>query len=184
MQSAHAATRAAAVRAPVLTLLLAGLIFITAIGTAFARDARDVRVRYGKHDGYVRIVFDWRESTPYELELQPNGAIVRFAADNSFDLKRIKGRKRVAVSQVGPGAADVSYARARSVRHFLADDHVVIDLLESLSGEALPTKQAVAEKPVKAIEPPKQKMAAMAPKPVQIATATDAPVMELSLIHI
>ena len=179
MQSAHAATRAAAVRAPVLTLLLAGLIFITAIGTAFARDARDVRVRYGKHDGYVRIVFDWRESTPYELELQPNGAIVRFAADNSFDLKRIKGRKRVAVSQVGPGAADVSYARARSVRHFLADDHVVIDLLESLSGEALPTKQAVAEKPVKAIEPPKQKMAAMAPKPVQIATATDAPVMEL-----
>jgi len=59
MRSAHAATRAAAVRAPVLTLLLAGLIFITAIGSAFARDTRDVRVRYGKHDGFIRIVFDW-----------------------------------------------------------------------------------------------------------------------------
>lgn len=122
----------------VALLCLATALAVSIGSAAFAKDDRPVRVRYGKHPGFIRIVFDWREPTPYVLEPQTDGVTVRFDADNSFDLKRVKGKKRVSVVSPNLGAATVTFAKAQSYRHFLSGHHVVIDLLESNSGTPLP----------------------------------------------
>lgn len=125
-----------------------------AAGAAFARDADAIRVRYGLHQGFVRIVFDWPERTPYKLDLRPEGATIRFSAKNSFDLKRVKGRKRLDVRSKAPGAVEMTYAGASSIHHFLHGNHVVVDLLEGNAGEPLP-KQLAVKPPVsvKAMQP-------------------------------
>lgn len=150
-------------------LFLATALAVSIAGGAFARDERPVRVRYGEHPGFIRIVFDWREPTSYVLEPQPDGVTVRFDAGNGFDLKRVKGKKRVSVISPDQGAATVTFARAQSFRHFLNGHHVVIDLLESKSGTPLPDAVAKTDAPV--VQMTKSPKAQAAPKPAMELSA-------------
>lgn len=148
-------------------------------------EAEDVRVRYGRHADYVRLVFDWKEATPYRVVLQPKGAFVEFDAPNGFDFSRIEGLQRVSAKRMENGSVHVRYDRARSLKHFRHGTRVVIDLYETEAGQQLPDLETVMAKmaeaeaeaakqaepeappPVYPPSPPRrgEQMAAAAPKP-------------------
>lgn len=108
-----------------------------------AMEAEDVRVRYGRHADYVRLVFDWKEETPYRIDLQPKGAFIEFDAPNGFDFSRVEGLQRVSAKRLENGSVHVRYDRARSLKHFRHGTRIVVDLYETEAGEQLPDLETV-----------------------------------------
>lgn len=129
-------------------------------------ETEDVRVRYGRHADYVRLVFDWKADTPYNVVLEPKGALITFEASNGFDFSRVEGLQRLAARAV-EGGVRVRYDRAVSLKHFRHGSRIVIDFYETEAGDLLPDAKAVATAQAAAAEAARAQAAeaAAAPEP-------------------
>gem|GEM_PF-2983049 len=137
---------------------------------ALAAQDGDVRVRFGRHKDFVRFVFDWKERTAYAVELQPSGAILRFKAENDFDMSRVKSGKGLQAEQLGAGAAKVGYSGAQSIKHWRLGERVVVDLYMNGKGEALPSADAAP--PAKPPQQARRSEDAAPPKSPQASAQT------------
>ena len=146
-----------------------------------ASAAEEVRVRFGRHDDFVRVVFDWTAPTPYKIALEPSGVLLTFDAPNGFDLSRLENRPGLTATSVSQGVARIAYETVKSVKHWRLGDRVVIDFYQNDKGEPVPA--ATASKPApemptaaKANAPP-ESQAASNPEPA-IAPETTPPMRE------
>ena len=98
----------------VLALLLFFLVLVQV-----ARAADNVPLRVGYHPGYVRLVFNWPSYQAVQARLEGRELVLRFAENNSFDLRSVSGGLR------GFAAAPVVSDAGRQMRFALLDDFVV-----------------------------------------------------------
>ena len=121
------------------------LIVLTSPILALAAGDAEIRVRYGRHADFVRIVFNWSERTEYAVKLSPDGAHIKFEAPNGFDLTHVRRQPDVQAELDPEGGLRIAYKRARSVKHFRHGSFIVVDLFETDAGESLPGVDAAAE---------------------------------------
>ena len=113
-----------------LALLFFSLVLVQAV-----RAADNVALRVGDHPGYVRLVFNWPTYQTVQARLEGRELVLRFAEENSFDLRSVSGGLR------GFAAAPVVSDKGRQMRFALLDDFVI-------------TQQRVGEKSVLDVKVP------------------------------
>src|SRR5215469_8006216 len=109
--------------ATILALLLAGA----------AAAQEKVRVDAGLHEGYARLVFDWRTNVPYETKLDGNKLTIHFARPLAVDLSGLTRRAGEYVESAElSGNSDVVITLRRSVtlRPVAVEPKVAIDLVD------------------------------------------------------
>ena len=150
-------------------------------------------VRYGLHDAYDRIVFDWPERVPYTVR-NDNGLIhIRFEAAAEIDAERLESRLparlRLVAVDTGTGTLELTLAAPAGVRvrDFYNYSKTVVDIYRdpnntvpvSVAGdpvvaqsaaedvpestEAAPTEIAVADPPPAPPFAPEERIDAPAP---------------------
>ena len=103
-------------------LALIGLVTSTAAHGADA--VPDVRVRYGEHENFSRMVFDWPEAVPYTATLDDGMLSLDFKSSAKIDLSALRNDPPdfIKIAGVTPGADDVKVGfditRAAKLRHF------------------------------------------------------------------
>ena len=111
------------------------LIGLAASGMAQAADAPKIDVRYGEHEKFSRIVFDWPEPVPYQASLDKGQLTLDFKAGGVLDLTRFKADPPTAirVADVLQTSNDVTIAfditKPAKLRHFRDGPRVVVDVL-------------------------------------------------------
>lgn len=94
-----------------------------------------VRIRFGEHPGFSRIVFDWPQEVGYRLERTADGAIIRFDRSARLDAGKAGRRpSRIRAVEVlptdGEGQVRIALAAADAVlRDFRLGPKVVIDVM-------------------------------------------------------
>ncbi|MDH3595000.1 MAG: hypothetical protein OEU09_11395 [Rhodospirillales bacterium] len=123
-------------RASIYGLLLAAAVdFASPAAAAAGAAVTEVPVRTGVHDGYSRLVFDWDAPVAYRLEQAPGRAVLYFSRPARLDLSRFRadpGRLIPALTMkpVAEGSAvELSLPPGVSLRHFMSDSKVVVDVL-------------------------------------------------------
>jgi len=93
-----------------------------------------IKVRVGDHDGFTRLVFDWKSKTPYTFSRQGNVGELVFAKPGIFALDKIKSDlpKYVGgIEQTVVGnSAVVRFAvpASSTVKHFLSGNSIAVDI--------------------------------------------------------
>ena len=119
------------IRGLACVLMAAALLASGTPGSVAA--AETVAVRFGEHDDFDRVVFDWPRFTDYRVEELGDSIIIRFDAEATFDLARIEtAMSRFvtgAAATSGEAVASVTIARASRgrVRHFRNGWKIVLD---------------------------------------------------------
>ncbi len=122
---------------------LAVLLFAVVL-VQMARAADSVPLRVGYHPGYVRLVFNWPTYQAVQARLEGRELVLRFAENNSFDLRSVSGGLR------GFAAAPVASDKGRQMRFALLDDFVITQqrvdekLVLDLKVPAVATPQDIA----------------------------------------
>ena len=152
-----------------------------------AKPSESVGLRVGAHDGYSRLVFDWRRDTPYAVDAKDGRATVTFSRPAAIDgaaverrrpahvegfAARVEGDKTIVELTLAPGAR---------LRHFRDGPRVAIDVLAPAKQPEPAKPQAKAEakpeaktEPEKA-EPAKAETTAPKPQPAKEAKAAASP---------
>ena len=129
-------------------------------------EAQKVRVRFGEHPNFTRIVFDWTRDVGYTVEKRGESVAVRFDRAAQFDLDGIaKGQfplvktasSRLANQRV---EVDIRIEAASRFRHFRDGTKVVVDIIRgsrSASAAKPATENAVRTPTALPPPPPKQK---------------------------
>lgn len=150
-------------------LLALGLLLIAGLAQA----AENVRVRFGDHPGFSRVVFDWPEAAGYEISARADAIDVTFARAADFDLSAFRTIGARAIRGV------VTLDDGRTVRlllkggglgkHFKAGGKVVVDVSEKAAPASSASKIAARPAPTK----PKQSVPTLpvAAKPDRPAAA-------------
>ena len=106
-------------------------------------------VRYGLHDAYDRIVFDWPERVPYTVTNEGGWVTISFAADAEIDIDRLAGRlpeRRIRLIDVSNGSSGLQLVLAVSpgarVRDFYNFTKTVIDIYRDPNNGAPATAPA------------------------------------------
>lgn len=147
------------------------ITLLASILAAATASAADVRVRYGEHADFIRVVFDWPDRTNYVLDLKPDGVVLRFEGSGAFDFSRLSKRSGLTAAQPDDGVARIAYAPAKSVRHWrYGKGSVVVDLYRTNEGAALPKAAAPPHPPSR----PAERAAKSAP-PAPEAPKLDSP---------
>jgi tetratricopeptide (TPR) repeat protein len=149
-----------------------------------------IKVRSGVHNDYTRIVFDWPNKVPYQLNQTVGLATIVFSSPARLDIGSLQRRLPKLISSINAestasGAlARIVIPKTSRIRHFLAGPKVVVDVMNPID-ESLPQKvaKAAAEVPrTKGRKPdvktdPKlaKKITAEAPAAVQLKPVEQAP---------
>ncbi len=111
-----------------------------------AKAAETVGLRTGAHDGYSRLVFDWRRDVPYKVDTKDGRAVVTFSRAAAIDAAAIERARPQHVEgfeariEAGKTIVELSLAAGARVRHFRDGPRIALDVLA-------PSKQAEAAKP-------------------------------------
>ena len=141
-----------------------GLVLLLLLAALPARAEEPIRVRFGEHPGFSRLVFDWPRLVEYRVEEGASPRIT-FSAPASFDLERLQKDPPPFVEKpAGSGddkSATFGFAAPEGARfrHFRDGTRIVLDVM-SPGKTAEPEK--AAEKPVekpaeKVVEKPVEK---------------------------
>ena len=125
------------------------LVFVMSASVSMAQS--NVSVRSGNHDGYSRLVFDWKEGTSYNISKSAGVLTVSFdkaaALDvtkaNDESLKNI-GNVSVVSSEGSPLEVSIKIVPESDFRHFIIGKRVVVDVYDA-AGE--PSRTASTVKP-------------------------------------
>ena len=103
--------------------------------------AAAVRVRIGQHEGYGRMVFDWKQDVAYTAVRDGNRMVIDFGEGTPIDLSVFNRNSLVQVAGVtaeaGGGHTVVSVAvePGTRLRHFRNGTSVVVDILDPQPNE-------------------------------------------------
>lgn len=133
----------------------AAILAITAAGILSAAvaiaDVVDLPVRFGSHQTYDRIVFDWREPVEYRVNQTPGAATLHFDRAARIDQAALTaGLAKLAASAELASATDelvirINMPEHSQLRHFRAGTKVVLDLTRK---SAAPAPDRTAPAPV------------------------------------
>ncbi len=138
-----------------------------------------LRVRTGEHGSFHRLVFDWPEPVPYEVDAAEGRAVIRFGPAASLDAAALRRRLpddialRAVDSDDGLRVA-LDLPEAARLRHFRSDGKVVVDVIRA--GEAPPRPRPDVAEAGDGGEAPPPPVKPQAPAPQPEATAAVAPV--------
>ncbi|HUN46116.1 MAG TPA: hypothetical protein VMU85_06340, partial [Stellaceae bacterium] len=94
----------------------------------------DIVVRFGEHDGYRRLVFDWKQPVDYSASESAGEAVIHFARPAHLDAARIAaalpGTEPRLSDEEGGTTLKLRLPAGAAVRHFRSGDSVVVDLLQ------------------------------------------------------
>jgi tetratricopeptide (TPR) repeat protein len=174
-------------------------IGLTATGVANAADAPKVGVRYGEHEKFSRIVFDWPSAVPYVASLDKGELTLDFKAAGALDFASFKADPPTAirlgdVMQTGDEVTVAfNIAKPAKLRHFRDGPRVVVDVLFDADPVAsAPLPPAVPAEPVQTrpldaqpTESTRQATTAAQPAPVALQSAAtipnDAPALKVAV---
>ena len=115
------------------------VIGLTALA-GLAQAADNVRVRFGDHPGFSRVVFDWPEAAAYEVSATGEAIDVTFASAADFDLsafRTIGARAIQSVEALDDGRTVRLVLKGGSLgKHFKAGGKVVLDVSEKAGSGA------------------------------------------------
>ncbi|MEE9140833.1 MAG: hypothetical protein V3U18_08685, partial [Alphaproteobacteria bacterium] len=118
-------------------LPVAALLCVTGASPALA-DA--IAVRAWDHDGYGRIVFDWKGGVEYAVRLEGRNLVVRFERPMTASFEQVLARlgKYVTGARLEDGGRKAVFTLAQGLDHrsFISDGSVVVDLLDRPRGTA------------------------------------------------
>jgi hypothetical protein len=115
-----------------------------------------IELRTGVHDGFSRLVFDWRRDVPYKLEVRDGVAVATFSRPAAIDAGALERDRPPYVEgfasriEAGKTVAELRLAPGARVRHFRDGARIALDVLA-------PRKQVE-------LEPPKPQVTAKAPE--------------------
>ncbi len=138
--------------------------------------APKLAVRTGTHEGFGRLVFDWRAPVGMKLDQSGDTVFVRFDRPARIDLARLRAALPAPISAVaeGPGpdlAVAFRVPDGARLRHFTSGTAVVLDVLAPAKSEAAAPMRPARAKPA---TPPSPPAAAAAAKPVPVPVPTPA----------
>ncbi len=103
-----------------------------------------VTVRFGEHDDYDRVVFDWPAPVEYRVRADGDQQIIEFARAATIDAARLRSRLPPSIADMavdsdsGQSTVRLSLARPSSIDHFGYEDKVVLDIRPDLNVQAAP----------------------------------------------
>lgn len=106
-------------------------------GGAVQGEGPALGIRVGEHPGYSRIVFDWPQAVPYEVERNGRAVSIDFARAASVDVAALQAGLPPGIRVDGATAADgrlrmvFAVPDAAELRHFPLEEKVVLDILAS-----------------------------------------------------
>ncbi len=120
--------------------LSAVLIFVALVGPAVADAPKvpnvpTVSVRYGEHENFSRLVFDWPKRVPYTATLDNGTLTLDFKALGALDLQALRNDPPTAIKigDINLGTDDVKIGfkitKPATLRHFRDGPRVVVDVL-------------------------------------------------------
>jgi hypothetical protein len=131
-----------------------------------------VALRLGEHDGYRRLVFDWKQSVAYSVSEGAGDARVHFARPGALDAARIGAALPGVLAEVADEAGGTTLTlhlpEGTTLRHFRSGSSIVLDLLRGTA--------AVAKADEPKTRAPRAKSAAAKPGP-PVAAATAAAIL-------
>ncbi len=126
-----------------------------AAGTATAADKPAepdvVRVRAGEHNGFSRLVFDWRRNVTYRISEQDGQVSIAFSHAARIDTKPARRDsppqlKGISVRQDAAGTrVDLAVPKGVRVRHFRDGTKVVVDILAATAKPPAPAATTQAK---------------------------------------
>lgn len=138
-----------------------------------------VKVRASDKGDYSRIVFDWGKTPRYTTQETQNGVVVTFEQDATFavmgadpsSLSRVAGYKTLS-----PHAVEIDFSKDKSIRHFVMDNRLVIDI-KGKAGKKQEQKPTAEKQPETQKEnvptPPKMAEAAALDKNIEASSGTE-----------
>ncbi|HTZ79134.1 MAG TPA: hypothetical protein VMC10_14555 [Stellaceae bacterium] len=130
----------------------------TAAATAPAAQPSGIVVRFGEHDGYRRLVFDWKEPVDYSASESGDEAVIHFARPAHLDAARIgaalPGSEPTLSEEEGGTTLKLHLPQGTTVRHFRSGDSIVVDLLQPGVAAGRPVAKAAPPAAKKAAAPP------------------------------
>lgn len=116
-----------------------------------AADKPDVVVRFGEHEGYRRLVFDWKEPVDYSVSEEGSTARIHFTHPAVLDAARIgaalPGVTPDVSAEDGGTTLTLHLPEGIALRHFRSGGSIVLDLLQP-GGRDAATKPDATIKPV------------------------------------
>lgn len=96
-------------------------------------ESGEVPIRFAAHDGFRRVVFDWRRSVPYTLDHKDGVARLRFERAAKLDSARLAealpGLDAKASDESGTTIVTFAAPAGTRFRHFHSGDSVVLDVM-------------------------------------------------------
>lgn len=125
------------------------LAFCLMLSAVNAVMAEEVRVRFGDHPGFSRMVFDWPDASGYQVNENGNRVDIVFDRPGDFDLtafKRVGAQAIQSVDVLESGRiVRLELKGSRLGKHFAAGGKVVVDLkLNDANSRAAVAKPAAA----------------------------------------
>jgi predicted negative regulator of RcsB-dependent stress response len=128
-----------------------------------------VSVRGSDKGDYSRIVFDWGTIPKYKTAQSEKGVVITFDTEANFlnggtapeSLSRITGYKIIS-----PTSVEIDFSKDKSLRHFIADNRLIVDIKDGQSTPKAEEKPAEENKE-KGTAPVEEE------KPVELAAAIE-----------
>ncbi|MDF1721307.1 MAG: hypothetical protein P1U65_11595 [Minwuia sp.] len=147
------------------TVLVALSFSLLSVGNGVG--AEEVRVRFGDHPGFSRMVFDWPEPSGYAVNDKGDVVDIVFDRPGDFDLTAFQTVGARAISSVdvlqSGRIVRLELANARLGKHFVAGGKVVLDLKVLAGSVPAPTRKPVTAPSTK--PPPAQTRTTAQAKP-------------------
>lgn len=172
-----------------LTGLMAGMILLAALlitMPAFSAEKTDVRVRFGDHAKYSRMVFDWPSRVKVQFQRDGDRLVLSFDTSANFDTSRFRRIRPARITGLKPGAdgrtITIDMKKGSGFKQFRIGPKLVLDITDDpvqgrarsetkpankSSGRVADIKVKQSAGPVaKKGSPPKKKQIAKNTKPV------------------
>lgn len=106
-----------------------------------ASDRFSASVRFGEHDGYRRLVFDWKQPVDYSVKEDGNGVRVHFSRPVTIDTAKIGAVLPDTFPQLadeqGGTTLTLHLRDGAKFRHFRSGTSIALDLLRAGAGDKI-----------------------------------------------
>ena len=129
-----------------------------------------IKVRYGVHNNYTRIVFDWTRNVDYSVDRKGDEVTIAFKRANPVNLSAITNNLPARISSAstktegGEAVVQIGVTAGLRLRHFKSGTKVVVDVLGVAAAEAKAVEKPVAEPVEKPAAKPEKKIAEQKPE--------------------
>jgi len=122
-------------------LLLLSCFISCWIASASAAAQQAGNIRYGMHETYERLVFDWGKSIPYTIKQPNNGKVVLESTEkltlnmssvsSKIDNQSLTTINSLSVERTSPFSMTVQTNGYKNIRHFKLGNRIILDLYKT-----------------------------------------------------